>query len=41
MDHVITIGNVLIVCGVALGAVLIVGGLFLLISIMNPFRSGH
>lgn len=41
MDHAITVGNVLIVCGVALAAVLAVGGLLLLISIMNPFRSGH
>jgi hypothetical protein len=41
MDHAITIGNVLLVCGVALGFVLAVGGLILLITIMNPFRSGH
>lgn len=28
MDHAITLGNVLIVCGVVLGLVLVVGGLF-------------
>lgn len=41
MDHAITIGNVLIVGGTVLGLVLLVGGLFLVLDILNPFRSGH
>jgi hypothetical protein len=41
MDHAITIGNVLLVSGIALAGILAIGGLILLITIMNPFRSGH
>jgi hypothetical protein len=41
MDHAITVGNVLMVCGIAVALVLAGGGLLLLISILNPFSSGH
>jgi hypothetical protein len=41
MDHAITIGNVLLVCGIAVAGILVVGGFVLLLTIMNPFRSGH
>jgi hypothetical protein len=41
MDHAITVGNVLLVAGIALAGILAVGGLVLLLTIMNPFRSGH
>jgi hypothetical protein len=41
MSHAITIGDVLIVCGVVLGGVVAVGGVILVIVVMNPFRSGH
>jgi len=41
MDHAITIGDVLLVGGVALAGILAVGGLILLLTIMNPFGSGH
>ena len=36
MDHAITIGNVLVVCGVLVGFILLVGGFFLLLDLMNP-----
>lgn len=41
MNHTITIGDVLIVSGIVLGLFVVGGGLILLLTIMNPFRSGH
>lgn len=41
VSHAITIGDVLFVAGIVLAGIVAVGGLVLLIAIMNPFRSGH
>lgn len=41
MSHAITIGDVLLVGGIALLGILAIGGIILLLTIMNPFRSGH
>jgi hypothetical protein len=41
MSHAITLGDVLLVGGSVLALVLVGGALILLLTIMNPFRSGH
>jgi len=41
MSHAITIGDVVVVGGIALVIALALGGIVLLLTIMNPFRSGH
>lgn len=41
MAHAVTIGDVLLVGGIALACILAISGLILLLTIMNPFRSGH
>jgi uncharacterized protein involved in outer membrane biogenesis len=41
MNHIITVGDILIIAGSAVVLIAVVGALFILISILNPFRSGH
>jgi hypothetical protein len=41
MGHAITVSDVLIVAGVGVGMLVLVGGIFGLIWLLNPFRSGH
>jgi len=41
MSHAITIGDIVVVGGISLIAILAFGGIVLLLTIMNPFRSGH
>ena len=41
MDHAITVGNVVMVGGIALTVITVCGCALLVLSILNPFRSGH
>jgi len=41
MDHAITLGDVLVVLAVFVGVLGALGLLVLVISLTNPFRSGH
>lgn len=41
MDHAITLKDVLIVIACGVGAIGVVGVIFGIIWLMNPFRSGH
>lgn len=41
MNHVITLGDVLLVVGIPVGLLLLAAIIFGIIALMNPFRSGH
>jgi hypothetical protein len=41
MSHAITVHDVLVGSGAALVVILVLGGIYALLVLFNPFRSGH